>query len=270
MLACFLCTAVTRAQEQERKPRIVISYAPNAEISDNIRGAFTGALYEGLQNSGKYAVFERNDFATVKQAEMEYQAQGHVKDADLLDAAKENGVEYVAYVTFAVIEERYRIMVKFANLQSGEAIGKPFNVTSKQGSDLFDLADEITKRLVTERPVTYTPKKSFFTCECAIDAYGERVKSDVSILNEQPLSYTEAIAFCKKKGDEWRLPTRVELYLIFSVRNLKDVVPFETRDYWTADIRNNYESYVINFGTRQDAYYSKNIRNPFRCIRIPD
>jgi TolB-like protein len=255
-------------QEQGKKPRIVISSTPNEEINDNLKNAFTDALYEGLQTSQMYEVYDvREKFAAVKQAEADYQEQGHVKDEELLDIAKENGVEFVAYVSINVFDERYRVSVKFANLQTAQAIGTPFSVNSQKGGDLFALADEIVMRITKARPVTSVQKKTSFICECAIDEYGKFAKSEVSAVNERPLPHTEALEFCKKKGDGWRLPTRVELACIFSAPESQEAAPFEKRDYWTADTRNNYESYIINFGTRKDVYYSKNIKNTFRCIR---
>jgi TolB-like protein len=260
---CLLCVLPIGAQEG--KPRIVISFAQNEKVDEDFRGTFTDALSEGLQNSGIYEVFDvRKEFAEVQQAEIDYQAGGRVRDDEMLDFARGKGVKYVAYITIRVLYDQYRISVKFANLETGEAVGAPFNKDSKRGGDPFSVADEIIAHLTKMRPVTAVQKKSFLPCECSINQYGRPAKSDVSAANEPPRSYPDAVQFCKEKGDGFRLPTRAELICIFSTYELE---PFDRKDYWTADSRNNYEAYVINYATLAETYYSKNIKNTFRCIR---
>jgi hypothetical protein len=262
-ILCCLCTLPMQGQNE--KPRIVVSYITNDKVEDDFRGVFTDALSVGLQNSQMYEVYDlRSEFAAIQKKELDYQTEGHVRDDELLDAARVNGIQFAAYITIRAVNDQYSISVRFNDLQTGKAVGAPFTVRFPR-SDPFSAADEVTSRLVRMRSVTAVQKKSFITCECAIDEYGKRVKSDVSASNESPLTHAEAIEFCKNKGEGFRLPTRTELLNIFYTPEL---APFVTKDYWTADSRNSYEAYIINFGAlRTDIYYSKNIRNTFRCIR---
>ncbi len=50
------------------------------------------------------------------------------------------------------------------------------------------------------------------------------------------LSWKEAISFCKKQGDNWRLPTIEELILIYDNRQKNNLNDFENDIYWSSEL----------------------------------
>ena len=276
LIICCLCAvgAFAQQQQEKKKPRVVISSAPNEKVDEDIMGLFRDELSAGLKKTGQYQVYEQRKEATFLQnEEREFQESGRVKDEDLMKLAKADGVDYVAYVTIRKIYTKLTITVKFMHLESMESIGEPITENGNDApEDIISMADRIARKLAIGRSITHVSKKEYYTCSkcCKDERSGDFVDCDISAVSEQALTHTEALEFCKKKGDGWRLPTREELGRIF--RQARDLVaegaaPFEKKDYWSADTRNNYEAYFINFGTFEVNHYGKSIVNTFRCIR---
>jgi hypothetical protein len=131
----------------------------------------------------------------------------------------------------------------------------------------------MARNLASGRDITAVKKSDWVKApKCYYDENNdEYVDCDISSPNEEEnLTYSDACDFCKNKGEGWRLPTKEELMKIYNNRlaiEENGSTRFKYKDYWSSSKRNNYESYVVNFSTGKIDCYSKNIKNPFRCIR---
>jgi hypothetical protein len=276
-IICCLCTIGVSAQE---KKKIVIATTPDTTVSKQIVGLFIDELGVGLNNSGKYEVLQnRKEFVAVLGEEVEFQESGYVDDQEQIELGKA-GAEIACYATVRQIGKNFNITCKFIALKTtetmkqGQSIGQPFSVSTENGeNDLIDAAHRMARKIVSARDITAEKKLGYVKApKCYNDeSSGKYIDCDISVSDEENLTYSEACDFCKNKGEGWHLPTKEELAMIY--RNRFDIennggVRFKTRDYWSSSKRNNYESYAINFGAGTIDCYSKNIKNPFRCIRF--
>lgn len=266
----LLCFVEAPAQE---KKKIVISSTPDSVIDGQIRGMFMDYLNQGLTESGQYTVIQnRNEYAGVLNEEVDFQKKGYVDDKQQIELGKASGADYACYVTIRRVGKNFSIACKLLDLHKGESVGQPFLRNTENGEDdLFKVAAAMAKWLATGRDVTVI-KKNFITMpKFYQNENGDVVDYDIDIQNEEVMSYSDAVAFCSKKGEGWRLPTKDELLFIYRNRPAMEAESefkkFSGVDYWSLTKRNDYESYVINFGTGQSDFYSKNIKNVFRCVR---
>ncbi|MDR3227377.1 MAG: DUF1566 domain-containing protein [Prevotellaceae bacterium] len=271
-IICCLCTIGVSAQQEKKK--IVISATPDTTISKDIVGLFIDELGVGLNKSGKYEVVQnRKEFAAVLGEEVEFQESGYVNDEEQIELGKAAGAEIACYTTIRKIGRNFNITCKFLDLKTGKSIGQPFSLATKNGEDdLIDVAHLMARNLASGRDITAERKADWVKApKCYYDEYTDKyIDCDISISDEESLPYAEACDFCKNKGDGWRLPTQQELMKIYNNRFVIEEngsAKFKYKDYWSSSKRNNYESYVVNFSTGKIDCYSKNIKNPFRCIR---
>ncbi|MDR0725662.1 MAG: DUF1566 domain-containing protein, partial [Prevotellaceae bacterium] len=214
----------------------------------------------------------RKEASAVSQEEKEAYEAGIVDDEQQVEFGRADAADYTCYVSIVDVFGAYNITCKFQHFASGQLISA-FSETARSGSDLADAAKTIARKIARGSDFTSGPKPKWVKApECYYDEYtGKYVNCDISISDEGVLSYSDALNVCAKKGEGWRLPNKEELIRIFIFRNEIEqengCVPFKKNDYWSSSKRNNYESYVVNFGNGKEAYYSKNIKNPCRCIR---
>jgi len=265
------------APAQDKK-RVVIASTPDPSIDDNIRGLFIDELGQGLTRSGKYIVIQnRDEAAKIFGEEKEFQFEsGLVADEQSLvsEMGKWTGIDLSCYVTIRKIGSNYNINCKLMNIK-GESIGEPFSLRTRNGEDdLIDVAIAMAQRLATGRDVTVNSQASNAVApKCCYNDYSRKyVDCNISRTDEEARSYKEAVEFCKKKGEGWRLPTKDELAIIYQnriiiVENQEGKGRFSSSDYWSSSMRNNYEGYIVNFSTGQEHYYSVNIKNVFRCVQ---
>ena len=262
------------AQEQQGRKKVVIASAPNKSMPENINRAFMARLGAGLTESGRYEVLtNRKDFAAVQSEEAEFQESGLVDDKELLQLGKALGADYACYVEINEIFGTYDIVCNFTDLNKGTLVGT-FSQSAK-AETLVDAARELARSIAKGRDVTAGSRKSFITMKkFYLNEYGDVVDYDIGIRDEEAMTYAVALAFCGSKGEGWRLPTKEELSFIYRKRYTiekehveEEFKPFNPRDYWSSSKRNNYESYIVNFATGTEEFYSVNIKNTFRCVR---
>ncbi|MDR3245623.1 MAG: hypothetical protein LBT50_04250, partial [Prevotellaceae bacterium] len=224
-IICCLCTIGVSAQE---KKKIVISSTPDTTISKQIVSLFIGELEIGLQNSGKYEVVgNRKEFAAVLDEELEF--QDYVDDREQIEAGKAAGAEIACYAAISKIGKQFNIVCKFRALKTtesmkqGDAIGQPFSVSAENEDDLIDAAHRMARKITSVRDVTAEKKIGYVKApKCYYDeSTGGYVDCDITVSDEENLTYTEACEFCKNKGEDWRLPTKEELSMIY--RNRFDI-----------------------------------------------
>lgn len=236
-------------------------------------------LTVGLTESGRYTVLSnRQEFAAVLGEEAEFQNLGYLDDNQLLTLGKAMGADFACYVKIRVVEGDYSVNCEFVGLKQKQGmVTKAFDVrvNSSQGlsSGLINAATQMAKQIASGRDFTQAEATKWVTAPkcCYNDNNGQYVDCIISRKDEEAMTYADAVAFCKSKGEGWYLPTKEELSLIY--RNQISIVEnggvkFSRRDYWSSSKRNNYESFVINFSTGQAQYYSINIKNVFRCVQL--
>ena len=272
-LSAVLLLHFIEASAQDKK-KIVIASTPDSLIDKQIKDLFISQLGEGLTRSGQYTVVQnRAEFADVLNEEAEFQKKGYVDDNQQLELGKALGADYACYVAIQKIGKNFSISCKLLDIIKGESVGQPFSDFTENGEeDLIKVAYSMAKKLAAGRDVTEIKKDYITVPKFYQNGNGDVVDYDIDIQNEEAMSYPDAVDFCKKKGDGWRLPTKEELFFIYRNRPAMESESgfkqfSKTDDYWSSTKRNDYESYVINFGTGQENFYSKNIRNIFRCIR---
>jgi len=256
----------------QQKDKVVISAAPNKEIPESLIKVFMNYIGDGLTESGRYEVLSnRKDFAAVLGEEAEFQETGLVDDKELLEIGHAKGANYACYIDIQEFDDTYYISCKVTDLRTGK---QPMSFTlqsDKRG--LPNAAKQMATRIATGRNITSEQTvKTVIAPNCCYDAYNEKyVDCDISRVDEEALSYKDAVEFCKNKGDGWRLPDKDELLTIYQKRIIiveNNGARFSQKDYWSSSKRNNYECYVVNFGSGNQSYYSINIKNVFRCVRI--
>jgi len=146
-------------------------------------------------------------------------------------------------------------------------------MATKNGEDdLIDIAYSMSLKLASNQDITVRRQTFVTMTKFHPNVYGEIVDYNISIQDEEAMTYSEAVEFCKNKGEGWRLPSKEELLFIYRNRihvEKRGAKPFGRKDYWSVSRRNNYESFVVSFSTGREVYYSRNIKNVFRCVREP-
>jgi hypothetical protein len=273
-LFVICCLFAVGATAQNEKKRIAILTTPDTTIDKNIVGLFIDELGVGLTQSGRYEVVGNyREYAAVSGEVKEAQEGGLIDDAQQVEWGKAAGAEYMCFTTIRKIGSNYNIACKISEAQTAKLISS-FSIPTKHGiDDLIEVAQLVARRIASGRDITTVAgPKHVKAIGCYYDEYQQKyVDCDISIVDEGPMTYSEALEYCKNKGEGWRLPTKEEMLIIYSKRSKlleqDGMVPFVPKDYWTSSKRNNYESYVINMGTGSETSYSKNIKNVFRSIR---
>ena len=87
--------------------------------------------------------------------------------------------------------------------------------------------------------------------------------------SEEELNWDEAREWCKKQGEGWRLPTRLELLEAYEqkIKGFATSNCFATSNYWSSTESHSYSAWSQNFlNGSQDSNY-KNYNYYVRCIR---
>ncbi|GHT54772.1 hypothetical protein AGMMS49982_20020 [Bacteroidia bacterium] len=237
-------------------------------VTDEERDMFMGSIKEGLVESGKYEVLENRKYFQMQVAEeLKFQDDGWTDDDSKLDFGDVKNADYSCQAKIFKSGNDYKIFCDLNDLFSGGCIGS-FSVRTKNG-DLMTASDEMTKALLAGKGAK--PKLPPVCPQCCKDPDDDEfVDGYISLRNEAPAKQSEAIAFCKSKGDGWYLPNRAELAKIYKNQSQiadNDFKKFQRKDYWSSSSPNDYEGYSVNFGDGSVDHYNKNERNAFRCIR---
>ena len=79
------------------------------------------------------------------------------------------------------------------------------------------------------------------------------------------MTWEEAKGACASLGEGWRLPTRVELLLMYEN---KDVVGgFANANYWSSTEDNNYNAWKQYFYDGLQNYFSKDNKSSVRAVK---
>ncbi|MDR3245563.1 MAG: DUF1566 domain-containing protein [Prevotellaceae bacterium] len=269
-IICCLCTIGVSAQE--KKKIVVATIRDTTKISEDMSGMIIDACESGLKKANKYEVIPNNkDFIAMVNETEEIQNLGLIDDSQQIEFGKAKNAEIIFVATIREIDGNFKITCKFMDVGKRENIGQTFSFETTNGrKGLMEVTHLIERRIATGRDLTVERAEWVTAPKCYYDESSDKyVDCDISISDEESRTYTEACEFCKNKGEGWRLPTKEELAMIYRNRLKIETtgVRFKTKDYWSSSKRNNYESYVINFGAGTLDCYSKNIKNPFRCIR---
>jgi hypothetical protein len=280
LIVCCLCTFAASAQQemkkQERK-KVVISPDPtNTEAPKNIVQLFMNHLSVGLTQSGRYEVIEnRREAAAVSREEQAAYDAGIVDDAGQVEFGHNEAAEYTCYVSIVEVLGIYNFTCKFQHLKSA-SVPHSFetSASSESGQEIVEAAKSMARKIANGGDFTSGPKLKWskaFSCYWD-ELEGRYVDCKISISDEGILSYEDAASACANKGTGWRLPDKDELKMIYSnrfkIEREEGFVRFKPRDYWSSSKRNAYENYAVNFASGEEVFYSKNIKNPCRCISI--
>ncbi|MCL2597046.1 MAG: DUF1566 domain-containing protein [Paludibacter sp.] len=271
----LFCIAGAYAQKDttqiKQKPIIVISSSPDSEAPERIQKMFIKRLSEGLLKSNLYEIAENREVG----AKVTAQEQG-AYDAGMVENMEQKeisgharGADYTIYVSIFEIFGQYDVSCTVMKYGT-QTLLQSFNVKEKK--DIFKAADELSNTLARSTDLTKVIKTGAICSKCCFDENtGESKDCEISIFDEKPRTYQEAMDFALEKGAGWRLPTKEEIRRIFSkqseIADMDFVRLNKGKDYWTSDTFNNYESWAFNFSTYSELHYSKNIKNIFRCIR---
>ena len=111
--------------------------------------------------------------------------------------------------------------------------------------------------------IEYVPKENKIDREPII--FKKTLHFEMYCEDLKPSSWNNAIGLCSKLGDGWRLPTILELHLMYEskdfIGNLKDTV------YWSST--GYFASYAWGFGFDNGSanFYSKSNPNYVRAVR---
>jgi hypothetical protein len=259
-MLCVLHTVSLQAQ----KKGIAIFDSYGASVSNEIKIAVRDALQEGIVKSRRYEVLEREQIEGV-QKEMEFQA--NASDEELTKwAQKAKEADYSCFASVTQIGANYQISCKLIEASSSYKVVFMDSQRTKQGEeDLIDVLEFIANEMFSGRS-----EKAVVLCPgCCADG-NNYVDCEISLSDERPATYEDAISICESKGEGWFLPNKEELQIIYHKQQLivnEGGRKFQSLEYWSSSKRNNYESFSVCFRNDNVLYYSKMEKNIFRCIR---
>ena len=82
---------------------------------------------------------------------------------------------------------------------------------------------------------------------------------------KQNLTWEEAKAYCKSLGDGWRMPTRVELLLMYEAK--EEIGGFAGNYYWSSTEGDNYLAWLQYFYNGLQYYYNKSSIYNVRAVK---
>ncbi|MDR3188922.1 MAG: DUF1566 domain-containing protein [Prevotellaceae bacterium] len=269
LILCLVCAATAWGQG---KKKVVIATSVSKAVPESVSDAFVAAVEEGLNRNGKYEVLpNREEFKLAASEEAAFQEEGWVADEQKLDFGNAAGADYSCLVKIHEIYGNYAITYKLIDVKTGKTPegGMGSADTENGTADLMKLRREIITAIAEGRSLSEKKKQDLLCRECCDDG-GELVNCSISMRDEEPMRWDDAVSFCKSKGPDWDLPTKDELREIYHGRSALQrdgSKRFQPKDYWSYSKYNNHESYAVNFGTGEVDYYSKNIKNTFRCVK---
>ena len=81
--------------------------------------------------------------------------------------------------------------------------------------------------------------------------------------SEEELNWDEAKEWCKKQGEGWRLPTRLELLEAYEQK----IKGFATSNYWSSTEGSSYHAWYQDFYVGNQYTLTKKFSSYVRCIR---
>jgi hypothetical protein len=255
-----------------QKKKVAVFESFGTSINDEIKQAVVDVIQEGIFNSQQYTVVEREQVAGIVK-EFNFQATGMVDDRQMAEIGKASGAEYSCFASITSIGSNYQIACKLLEVETME-LKYSKSVRTKRGLDEFmEVLDFIANEMFSGKKFTASgqPRAQAIQCPRCCNNGGEFVDGYIGEKDEAPATWAEAIKACKSKGDNWYLPTKEELQKIYTARSSisgEGWKNFQTKDYWSASQRNNYDGYSISFSTGRTEYYAKTSRNIFRCLQL--
>jgi hypothetical protein len=265
---CLACAVAAWGQD---KKKVVIATSISKDVPEGVSNAFMRAVEEGLLQSGKYEVLSnRGEFKLAAGEETAFQEEGWTADEQNLDLGNAEGADYSCLVYVDELFGNYAISYKLVELSSGKTVIMGSGDTENGTDDLRILRREIISAIAEGRMLSAKKKRETVCRNCCDDGGGDYVDCNISLRDEEPMRWDDAVNACKAKGLDWELPAKEELQRIYRQRSaLQDdgSKRFQPADYWSYSKYNNHESYAVNFKTGEAEYYSKNIKNTFRCVK---
>jgi hypothetical protein len=266
----ILCLASTIGVFAQERKKVVIATAIGKTVPEDVSNAFMLAVEEGLYKSDKYEVLgNRAEFKLAAGEEAAFEEEGWVADEQKLDIGDAKGADYSCLVVVNEIFGNYAITYKLIDLKASKTVGIGSGDTENGTADLRKLRNEIIAAIAEGRTLSAKKKQTILCPKCCDDG-GDYTDCNVSPRNEEPMRWEDAVNFCKAKGEDWELPIKEELQKIYEKRaTLQDdgSKQFQRKDYWSYSTFNNHQSYAVNFSTGEAEYYSKSIKNTFRCVK---
>lgn len=268
MILCLACAVAAWGQD---KKKVVIATSISKNVPEGVSNAFMQAVEEGLMQSGKYEVLpNREEFKLAVGEETAFQEEGWTADEQNLDLGNAGGADYSCLVHVNELYGDYAISYKLVDLSSGKTVAIGSGDTENGTAGLRILRREIIAAIAEGRTLSAKKKQEVLCRNCCDDGGGEYANCGISPRDEDPMRWDDAVKFCTAKGTDWELPAKEELLRIYRQRSaLQDdgSKSFQQKDYWSYSKFNNHESYAVNFRTGEAEYYSKNIKNTFRCVK---
>jgi hypothetical protein len=85
---------------------------------------------------------------------------------------------------------------------------------------------------------------------------------------EEEMTWEQAIEVCKNLGDGWRLPTKLEMEVIYSQLHENGIGNFEASCYWSSTEYNLGGAWLLNFGNGDTYGDGKNNTGKIRAVRV--
>jgi hypothetical protein len=267
LIIVLLYTTGIFAQE---KKNIVIANSYGENIPQGIRATFMMALESGLNNSGEYNVVENpEEYMQNLSSEKSFQESGFQDDNQAIEFGHAASAQYVCNAKVAKVENddgtvNYSIIFKIINLETRKSdFISPLFSTENGSKDILPLATEISQYLISGK---ISVQQKTVAAGVKVNFVGVQFTA-IDPKDGGAVTWDEANNACKSKGDNWRLPTKDELQVIYHYRNtIAGSDGFRAVAYWTASNRNNYSVYSIDFSTGSATYLSKSNKTAFRCV----
>ncbi len=261
LILCVLFPFTITAQ----KKQIAIFNSYGSSVNEDIATAVRDALQEGIVKSKKYEVLEREQIEGVQK---EFVFQANASDEELEKWAKKTpDADYCCFASVTKIGANYQVACKLIEANSSYKVIFMDSQRTKRGEeDLTTILEFIANEMFSGR----SGKATVHCPNCCKDG-NSYVNCEISLSDERPATYEDAVSTCENKGDGWSLPNKDELQKIYQNKYLitdNGGKKFQSTDYWSSSNRNNYESYSVSFNSGNVVFYSKLEKNPFRCVRL--
>lgn len=84
--------------------------------------------------------------------------------------------------------------------------------------------------------------------------------------SEEEMLWDEAVEWCKKQGEGWRLPTQTELLQAYDDEKIRKT--FKNRYFWSATEASAMSAWYVSLGNRFTATLNRYVvNNDVRCVR---
>ena len=117
-------------------------------MDDSVIVPITDKIAEELVNSRKYSVLDRANVEQVLR-EREFQVSGMVADADIKEAGKYLGAEFVVVARVSLVDGTYFISARMINVETGAVVSQVSDQAEGRASVLIQIAANVGRKLAT-------------------------------------------------------------------------------------------------------------------------